>query len=102
MTRKTSIVAEICLYGTSTIGAGWLAQTADGKMFGDGEPVAGRNFTHAVWLAVEALQDNHVTRGMVRIFAAGGQMMAVVDINKLGYYGDLKWQPAIQYVVEVA
>jgi len=98
-----TIVGEICLYGNRETGAGWLASAGPitaGKILGDGDPVRDRGFTEAVWQAADALRAAGVTAGIVRIFAAGGQRMAEVQIEKsIGYFGDLKWSPAIVYAI---
>ncbi len=97
-------VAEICLYGTMDVGAGWLANIANGTKcglyLGNGEPVRGRSMTEAVWLAVEAIREAGVSKGAVRVFMSGGQRCADVDLG--GYvpcFGDLPWQPAPVYMV---
>jgi len=104
MARKTQLyklVADICLYGNHTIGAGYLVQLTDGRLLGDGEPKAGRSFTEAVWLACRDVCEAGISAGLVRVFAPGGQRMADTDLNHPGYFGNLKWQPAIQYVLSV-
>ena len=100
--RTTKLVGEICLYGNMSIGAGWLATTADGKLLGDGEPRQGRSFTEAVWLACDALRTAGAAVGKVRVFAAGGERMADTDINHPGYYGSLSWVPATVLVISAA
>lgn len=102
MARKTNqqIVAEICLYGTSRIGFGWLAQTRDGVMLGDGEPKGNRTATECVCIACgQLLQVVGASGSMVRIYAAGGMHCAETDLRHPGYYGDLKWQPAITHQI---
>lgn len=96
--------AEICLYGTSAAGSGWIAcirdGTPSGKMLGDGGLTPGRSMTEAVWLAVDELRGAGVARGLVRIFASGGQSCADVEIgDHIPYFGDLKWQAAPGYVL---
>jgi hypothetical protein len=94
-TTAAPIVAEICLYGTREHGAGWLASTPDGRMFGDGELNFALGFTQAVWDAGDALAKAGVRSGTIRIFAPGGQRMALVSqAGYLPYYGDLKWEAA--------
>lgn len=100
MAKSQKVVAEICLYGTTQHGAGWLARTSDGALLGDGELRQGRSFTEAVWLACDAVLrvygacGGRPRNGKVRVFAPGGERMADADINHPGYYGDLKWQSA--------
>lgn len=107
MTKTNSaaktIAAEICLYGTQAVGAGWLARTADGRMFGDGEPNIRRNMTSAVWLACDELRAAGVS-GLVRIFEPTGQMVSTVALDGLKhraipYFGDLKWEAAPVYTI---
>jgi hypothetical protein len=86
-------VAEICLYGTSSIGAGWLALVrGEKKPFGEHTPSADRSFTEAVWAAVEQLKDRGVA-GTVRVFAPGGERVAEVDTRAhVPAFGDLPFR----------
>ncbi len=95
------IVATICLYGTSKIGAGYLAtaQALPGKLFGSGEPVEGRSFTEAVWLgstdllaALDEFGGFAACTGLVRIFAAGGEFYADAPLGGVPSFGRLQWQ----------
>ena len=94
---RVTMLAEICLYGNRQTGAGWLAVFAD-RMAGDGEPVADRSFTEAVWLAAEALKKLGAP-GKVAIYAPGGEKMAICDLSRVPSYGDLRWQPAPQHEI---
>src|SRR5579863_4882554 len=93
-------VAEICLYGSSQHGTGWLAcipplagRDPHTKSLGDGE-LHPRSFTESVWLACEAIERAGITQGTVRVFAAGGKFMADVNLSRPGLFGDFKWQTA--------
>jgi len=100
-TRLPEIAAEICLYGSTN--AGWLARTRSGRMFGTGDPVEGRSFTEAVWLAVDAITAELGGRGQVAIFAPGGERMAIVDIaRRVPTFGDMSWQRAPVYTISAA
>lgn len=106
-TRKTKLVAEVCLYGNRETGAGWLARTAEGAMLGTGDPKAARSFTDAVWLACDAVRrlrsmagHAHAHTGTVRVFAPGGERMADTDLNRPATYGDLHWVPATMLVID--
>lgn len=95
---KTSIVAIVCLYGTSTTGSGWLAQAKGGRTIGTGTPVAGRSFTEAVFAAVHDLTEAHPEvmgskGGLVRVFASGGELCADVPVHAVPTYGDMPWKP---------
>lgn len=92
--RNQKVVGEICLYGTTAIGAGYLAQAEGGYMIGNGEPKAGRSMTEAVWLACDELRMCGIQRGLVRVYAPGGRFVAATDINHPVYYGNLKWESA--------
>ena len=92
--KSNELVAEIALYGTSEIGAGYIASTIDGNRMGSGEPRAGRTMTEAVWLAAAEIRESGLVRGMVRVFAPAGRFMADTDLQRPGYYGNLKWQRA--------
>ena len=96
-----TIVADICFYGNHSIGHGFIAQLADGRMIGDGVPVKERSATEALWLACEEIRKSGIGAGKVRCFMPGGQRMAVTSLSHPGYYGELKWEPAIQYAVSV-
>lgn len=92
-TAKTStpaeLVGEICLYGASHCGAGWLAAHKGGRL-GSGEPVSGRTFTEAVWMAAGALEAAGVT-GLVVIHDAGGERHAVANVARIPMYGQMVW-----------
>lgn len=88
-TKPAELVGEICLYGASHCGAGWLAAHAGGRL-GSGEPVSGRSFTEAVWMAAGALEAAGV-RGVVVIHDAGGERHAVADVARIPTYGSLVW-----------
>lgn len=103
--KAKKIVAEICLYGTSQIGAGWIAQLEDGTTLGNGEPREGRSFTHAIFQACnQILRINGMCGGRprqdtIRVYAPGGERMAETSLRHPDYFGDLKWTAAIQYEV---
>jgi hypothetical protein len=101
--KSNEVLADVCLYGNTRIGAGWLATATIGRevrRFGDGEPVEHRCFTEAVWMAFEALKAAGVTTGLVRVFAPGGERMTKLRIDRhVPNYGNLKWEPAIQYTI---
>lgn len=99
--NANAVVATITLYGTSQHGAGWLAKpgmpfsTNDAdQIVGDGSLKLGRSFTEAVWQAVDALRVAGIDKGNVAIFAPSGQRMAIADLCRVPYFGDLQWQPA--------
>ncbi len=102
MTRTTAAapVAEICLYGTSRTGAGWLVALPGGRMLGNGEPAADRSFTQAVWAALDAIR-REGTAGPVRLFDAGGERCTTVHTSGCKWYGDLTWESAPVYVLRV-
>jgi len=102
--QQPAIVAEICLYGTSAAGSGWIACIADGtksgKMIGTGELKPGRSMTEAIWLAADELKGAGVTRGTVRIFESNGNFCADVEISQhIGYSGSLPWKNAPRFAI---
>jgi len=101
--KKTATpVAEICLYGNRSTGAGWLAiHSLGARLLGDGEPVAGRSFTEATWIAARALTEAGWS-GAVAIYEPGGERMAICDLASVPSYGSLPWQPAAHYEVSEA
>lgn len=102
MAKGKKIVAEICLYGNHQCGAGYLAHvgplTRDSKLFGDGEPKAGRNMTAAVWLACMDLEAAGA-KGLATVYSPGGQRCGEVNIQRPCYYGNIEWRPAPMLVI---
>jgi hypothetical protein len=100
-TKTTAtVVADICLYGTSRTGAGFLGCVMPhGQTFGTGDPVAGRTFTEAIWLAQDAIRALGVRAGKVRVFHPGGEFMSVIDLNTITTYGSLASVPAPQFTI---
>ena len=96
--RSSAPVAELCLYGTSVTGAGYLVRTADGRLFGDGEPRQTRSFTDAIWLACDALCQAGIV-GRVVVYRPDGLRMAFTDVARPASYGALVWEPAPVYVL---
>jgi hypothetical protein len=101
--RKAAIVADICLYGTSYTGAGYLGvRMPHGQTFGTGDPVKERSFSEAIWHGLDDLRRAGVTVGLVRVFDTGGERMSIIDINSAIYYGAMQWQPAPVYTISAA
>ena len=92
-TKAAKLVGEICLYGTTATGAGWLARGEGTALLGNGETTPGRGFTEAMWLAEEALQAAGLV-GVVAVYAPGGERFALVLLGAVGSFGDLAWSPA--------
>lgn len=100
MAKRVTHCGEICLYGTHRHGAGWLAKAADGALLGDGELSPRRSFTEAVYAACEALRLRALPGcRLAYVYEPSGRLRAEVDVNRPGWYGDLKWSPAPAYVV---
>lgn len=93
---SSSIVAEICLYGTRAAGASWLANPLGGPILGDPTLIPGLSFTEAVWFAVDALARRaNLTSGTCRVYAPGGERVATIDLgHRVPCFGDLKWEAA--------
>jgi hypothetical protein len=100
-TTKNTHVADICLYGNHDIGAGYLVSTRNNGILGDGEPKESRSMTEAVWLAQSELRLVE-PKGRIRIFAAGGRMMAWLGVQETTYYGNLKWERAAVLTIDAA
>lgn len=100
-------IGEICLYGGNAATgskSGWLATIGpltDGRMLGDGEPHY-YGLTEAVWAACEALRESGIQRGNAWVFAPGGKLRALVDINHPAYYGQLQWEAAPVFTLSAA
>ena len=94
-------VGEICLYGTSHTGAGFIARK-DKEVFGTGELVSGRSFTDAYFYGMRALHAAGVTRGEVMVFEPEGRLVARVRMEPCWpCFGDLKWEAAPVYTLSV-
>lgn len=95
------IIAAIALYGTRDVGSSFLVQIntdiakANGieTIHGVGgvELVPGRNFTEAVWTALDLIQDLIDERGLVRVFASGGYFYADINVQRRDWYGNYQW-----------
>lgn len=101
MPRKTTkIVAEICLYGSSKVGHGYLVSLPERKLLGDGEPRKHWSLTDAMFHGLTDIRETGIVRGLVRVFEPTGQRCADVEIGKAWpYFGDLKWQWAAQFAI---
>ena len=96
------VVAEITFYGTRQTGAGFLAYGPDHKRIaGTGDPVQGRGFTDALFLAVQALTEAGIVDGFVAVYEPSGLKMALIDLSySIPYWGDLAWTAAPVYVLD--
>lgn len=104
---STQPVAEICLYGTSAVGAGYLISvyTPNGIVrLGTGEPQKGRSFTEAVWTALDLVRIAGFSRGIVHVYEPTGRRYAEVDLTgSPRYFGDLPWvDGGTVYVISAA
>lgn len=91
-TKTNPVVADICLYGNSQTGAGWIVamnrEVVDVPVWskgliGTGEPT-GQPFTEAVWAAMDhVLAAAGNIDGQVRIFHPGGETMTVVALGDI-------------------
>lgn len=86
------LVGDVCLYGNSKIGIGWLATHAGGQL-GDGTPKAGLAMTEAVWAATDALRAAGV-EGMIVVYAPGGERYAVANLAHVPTVGSMTWYQA--------
>lgn len=99
--RNPAGVASISLYGTQMVGHGWLAETPDGTMFGDGEPRPGRSLTECVFEACRVLRKDGGHRGDVEVYEPTGRLKATTRADGPCWYGDMKWTEAGGYVLDV-
>ncbi len=98
MKRSTKAIAEVCLYGAMGHGYGWLA-TFGRELLGDGE-LRHDSASSAMWTAFTALSQSGIHCGPCNVFAPGGKLVAIVHLHKTWpTFGDLKWQPAVQYAI---
>jgi len=102
---KTKLIGDVCLYGRDTFG--FLATIAGGKgetsrMFGDAE-LRYASLTEAVAAAcLELLEAGAYARGLVTVFAPGGDFCAIACVSRPGNFGDLHWVAAPRYEISVA
>lgn len=98
--KTSEIVGSIHLYGAQHCGHGFIAvkrgdlnKGSKDQMFGDGEPVAQRSATSALWLAAEQLKLAGLDRGQVEVHVDtnAGSMHAVADLARLPNFGSLPW-----------
>ena len=103
MKKHNAICGSICLYGSHRCGFGWLAHRGplnrDTALLGDGEPAMEVGATGALWAACEALRAAGAS-GKVEVFEPAGKLRAVCDVDRPGYFGDLKWEAAPVLVIE--
>lgn len=100
--QSNEIVGEVCLYGTPSIGFGWLAAYPgdDRKTvtFGAHKPDPSTSANSAVWLATDALHEKLIARGvrhgLVRVFDAGGERCADVSLDAVPQFQNMPWKPA--------
>lgn len=101
-----TVIAEICLYGTSRTGAGYLVTMMTGDMFGQHQPDVTRSFTEAVFKAVAGVwqraggyEDRQAWRelGAVRVFHPGGEFYSDIPLSEpCPNYGSLTSQPVTE------
>lgn len=96
--KSSNPVAEICLYGTRQTGAGYIVaiQTPGAVVpvvrIGSGEPVQGRSFTEAIWIARDLIvRATSRHQGIVHVYEPSGQKFAAFDLADLPTFGGLNW-----------
>ncbi len=90
--KQQQVVAEVCIFGTSQVGFGWITRLADGRMFGDGEPKKDRSATSALWLGMGVIG---AVRGVVLVnmdTLDGRPLQAKVDALARPTFGALQWE----------
>jgi hypothetical protein len=112
MSNQNVPVAEITLYGTTRIGAGWLARVYvdvnrpawSNGLIGSGEPQDGLGFTEAVWAALDAIRAAGVQAGIVHVYEPTGRRYAEVRLDGVAtWFGDLVWREGANvYVIPAA
>lgn len=103
MTTTKTKTFDLCFYGNRDVGFGFLLAEGSTIIAGNGEPKAERTLTDCLFLADEYLRSVGVRRGIVRVFAPGGERMSVVDLrNGMPYFGSLKWETAPVYMLTIA
>lgn len=99
MSKSSTLpVAEICLYGTSAVGAGYIVRvyTPGGSVssvrLASADVQKGRSFTEAVWTALDLVRIAGFSRGIVHVYEPTGRRYAEVDLTGTPrYFGDLPW-----------
>lgn len=95
-TPKTArIVADVCFYGAGAAGHGFLFHV-DGVagVHGDATPRRDRGLTEALWKAIDAIRWMVTARrgDLVRLHSPGGNMVAEVPLDYVGYAGNVAWR----------
>ena len=104
--KAEKVVGGVCIYGTSRTGSGYIAETADGRLLGDGEPRPNWTGTEALRLACAALREAGARVGLVTVHIdspTAGPMVAYADVARPGYFGQLAWtyaEPAVTLSAE--
>lgn len=110
-TKSAGLVGDVCLYGNRDRGFHYLARVGErGELLQAGDPDAypadraacvekrGTFGTQseAIWHAIAAMRDRGLPRrGLVRLYAPGGTMVADVDVSAhVPSFGSLGWRPA--------
>lgn len=91
--RGAAVVAEVAIYGTTRVGHGFIARTADGRTFGNGDPVATRSATAALWLGMDEVAKAGVDRGLVSVHidVNGAPLVATLRVTDRPWFGSLTW-----------
>lgn len=104
-TKPLYLEADICLYGTSNTGAGFIvARTGanhDGAILKSEEVRPGRTLTEALWLAVDALRAADPTITIANVYEPAGHFTTRIEVQKVvPSFGMLTWSPVrIAYVL---
>jgi hypothetical protein len=104
---KNGLVGEICLYGAQHCGFAFYATVpgAGGKgveFIGKGgwneseDTITGllSSATEALFGGRTHFTERGVWKGVVRVYAPGGERFADMDLSKVQAFGDLEWKNA--------
>jgi len=95
-----AVAGEVGLFGTTAVGFGFIARSADGQWFGDGEPVAGRSATAAMWLGLGEMPAPARAVFLVHFDFQAGPMVATVGCGgPWPSFGDLVWESGPVHVI---
>lgn len=114
-TKSSRLVANVCFYGTHEIGFAYLAETeAEHGAAGFGtytrDVMSGErrmpheSLTEALWHALDAIRAHGFQRGLVRVFAPGGELYADVSLSlhRGRAFGSMTWGDIVGWKSAVA
>lgn len=100
MARKNT-TQDVCFYGNRSVGFDFLA-TLNGEIFGQPSPEVLRfgTLTECLFTALRELGERGA-RGMVTLYAPGGELCSSLKVGEYASWGSLKWTAAPVFTLSV-